>query len=267
MEDLRIAMICMNSRVGAVGHNLDRMLGFIDGAASKDSDIICFPEMSLTGYGMPQSYEHLSGVDSEEFRVLVDKSRDDGIIICFGMAEQGGYITQFVVEDGHISGSYSKTHLGRRESGVFVQGDSLDVIRTSKAVLGIQLCWESHFPDITGTYASKGADIVLMPHASGLSGNRRREIWDRILPARAYDNSVFVASCNMVGDNGVGTVFGGGATIFDPRGTQIASDYSGECILMASLDASIIRDIKNGDGSTMKDMYYLDRRRPEIYYR
>ena len=141
----------------------------------------------------------------------------------------------------------------------------MEPIRTRKAVLGIQTCWESHFPLITMEYAMKGVDLILMPHASGLTGERRRDSWNRILPARAYDNTVFVAACNMTGDNGYGTVFGGGATVFDVRGVNIAEDYSKECILTVDLDPTDMDRIRAPGYVSMRDLYFLDKSRPELF--
>ena len=190
MEDVRLSMVSTNSTLGDIEGNLANMLALCDAASSAGSDIVCFPELCLSGYSMPGSTELVTKTDSPEMGEVVDKSAETGMCICFGFVDEGPRIAQAVVENGRLLGVYHKTHLGEREAPVMVPGDSLDVIRTSKAVLGIQVCWEAHFPEISCTYALKGADILLMPFASGLGGERRRSSWDRILPARAYDNTV-----------------------------------------------------------------------------
>ena len=172
-----------------------------------------------------------------------------------------------MVEDGRILGTYHKTHLGERESEAIVPGDRLDVIRTSKAVIGLQVCWEIHFPEIAGTYALKGADMILMPSASGLGGERRRSAWDRVIPARAYDNTVYAAVCNQFGDNGRGVSFGGGAAVYDVRGRKMAEDFSGECMLTVDLDPEPLERIRAEGYESMRDVCFLDKRRPEIYFR
>ncbi len=265
MEDLRIDAVCMRSDVRDVEGNLESILSRIDASSRSGADLVLFPEMSLTGYSMASDVRLLSP-DSPEVRAVVEAT-ESGPCVCFGFADEGRRIVQAVAEKGRIVGMYCKTHLGAMEAERMVQGESLDVIRTSKAVVGIQMCWESHFPEITGTYALKGADLVLMPHASGLSGGRRSGIWRRILPARAYDNSVFVACCNACGPNGAGTSFGGGGMILDPKGTILVEDESGgEAVLTADLESGILRRIREGDGyRTMRDVHYLSKRRPELY--
>ncbi len=267
MEDLRIAAVCMRSDIGDVNGNLESMLGRIDALSRSGADMVLFPEMCLTGYSMSSETRRLS-FSSPEVRAVAE-STESGPCVCFGFADEDRRIVQAVAEDGRIVGAYRKTHLGAMEAERMVPGDSLDVIRTSKAVVGIQMCWESHFPEITCSYALQGADLVLMPHASGLAGARRSDVWNRILPARAYDNSVFVACCNACGPNGAGTSFGGGAMILDPKGKVLAEDASGgECEMMADLESEKLRTIREGDGyRTMKDVHYLSKRRPELYRR
>ncbi len=267
MEKVRISMVCMNSRLGDIGDNTAAILGYARKAKDAGSDIVCFPEMSLTGYSMPRSFDYAVPSDSPEVGRIVEASRDLDMCIVFGFAETGRHIAQAVAEKGELLGIYRKTHLGQNEKEHAVPGSELPVFRTSKAVIGIQLCLESHFPEVSGTYAYKGADVILMPHASGLNAERRRATWNKILPARAYDNTVFVASCNQVGDNGIGTVFTGGAMVLDVRGDLICEDFSGECMLTADLDGSQQHELRTNGNRSMRSLYFLSRRRPEIYFR
>ncbi len=267
MDDLRLTMVSMNSVLGDVDGNLSKMLALCDEASARESDIICFPELCIPGYSMPESSGLVMSTDGPEVGAVVDKSVETGMCICFGYVDEGPRIAQTVVEDGRILGTYHKTHLGERESEAIVPGDRLDVIRTSKAVIGLQVCWEIHFPEIAGTYALKGADLILMPSASGLGGERRRSAWDRVIPARAYDNTVYAAVCNQFGDNGRGVSFGGGAAVYDVRGRKMAEDFSGECMLTVDLDPEPLERIRAEGYESMRDVCFLDKRRPEIYFR
>lgn len=263
MMSMRVCMVPMRSTVGDIDGNVGRILGYCDTAQDGGADLVCFPEMSVTGYSMPRSRDFLLSERDDPIRRIVERSAS-GLSICFGYADAGGRIAQSVAEDGEIAGTYRKTHLGEREQGVMVPGEELPVLPLKRAIVGISICWEAHFPEICGTYALKGADLVLMPTASGLGGERRQSSWGRVLPARAYDNTVFVAACNACGDNGLGTVLGGGACAYDVRGMELGHTL-GDGILFADLDPGQMDRIRGGASTTMRDVYFLDKRRPELY--
>jgi predicted amidohydrolase len=265
MESMKVTSVCIQSVVGDIKGNKSRIIESIESSSAEESDIILFPELSLTGYSMPSSRGYPLSIDSPDVGEIVDSACDNSCIVSFGMVDDAQHISQVITENGRIVGTYDKTHLGDRESKVMRPGDSLDVIHTSKCNLGVQICWESHFPDITRTYAMRGADIILMPHASPLSGQRRKAVWDRIVPARCNDNVVFAMLCNSSGGNGCGSVFGGGASIVDPRGNIIGEDYSPEGSVTVEIDPEEMEMIRSENGRSMRDTYFLNRRRPELY--
>ncbi len=267
MDKVRLSMVCMRSPVGDLRGNTDAVLRYLAEAAGDGADIACFPESCLTGYSMPRALNHRIPEDSPYVQEVVDATASSGICACFGFLDGGNHIAQAVAEDGKLLGIYRKTHLGFREKPCIVPGDEIPVFRTRKAVVGVQLCLESHFPEITGTLACKGADIVLMPHASGLNPERRKSTWNKVMPARAYDNTVFVAACNQAGDNGNDVAFTGGSCIYDPRGDLVTERYAGEGILTADLDGSEQERLRDEGNTDMRSLYFLNRRRPEIYFR
>ena len=58
---------------------------------------------------------------------------------------------------------------------------------------GLELCYESHFPEISTVLCLKGAEILFMPHASPRGEpDEKMKSWLRHLPSRAFDNGVFV---------------------------------------------------------------------------
>lgn len=264
MKDLRLSMAQMGSVAGDMEGNLSGILDICRLAASKGTDILCLPELCLSGYAMPYSSEISIPDGHPAVQSIADVSSETGMCICFGYVGEGPCIRQAVAENGRIVGCYDKTHLGERERAMR-PGGTIDVIRTSRAVIGIQICWESHFPEISTTLALQGADIILMPFASGLGGDRRRSSWLRYLPARAYDNTVYVGACNAYGPNGFGTEFGGGAMIFDPRGETMCEDFGETGIITADLSAEPLERIRRKGYESMKDLCFLDKRRPELY--
>lgn len=265
MKNLKLAMVQMRSVVGSIDENFENMKKFIDTAVKKKANIICFPEASLTGYSTSYTESDTLPLDCSYINELKNISLAENITIVFGFMERSAlsiYMTQAVVCPGEIM-LYRKTHLGSREEGRFTRGNEIPVIASDKVVLGVHLCWESHIPDISTVLRNKGAELILVPHASNLSGSKRKEAWMKYLVARAYDNSVYVAACNSLGDNGRGSVFGGGILVLDRKGNILCEDFEGkESIVFVDLKAYSHTD---NEGSRMSDVRYFKRRRPELY--
>lgn len=266
MEPLRITMVPLHSRIGDIEGNLAKMLSRCDEAEGNGADLVCFPELSLTGYAMPSSRDLAMSEDHPALASISERTEGSELSICFGYVDAEGHIVQAVASKGRIIGRYRKTHLGEREQGVMTPGDSFPIIDIGKAKVGISICWEAHFPEIAGTYALEGADMILMPFASGLGGERRQSSWDRFLPARAYDNTVFVAAVNAFGDTGAGTMMGGGAAAYNVRGERIGHTYGSQA-LTVDLDPEQMDRIRAGHYESMKDVYFIDKRRPGLYGR
>ena len=69
----------------------------------------------------------------------------------------------------------------------------------------------------------------------------------------------------MTGDNGEGTVFGGGSCIIDERGNILAEDYSGECVVSADLDPKNMDRVRSSGYETMRDLCFIDKVRWELF--
>ena len=262
MKDIRLTLVQMRSIVGDAEGNYQRISKFVKD--NPDSDIICFPEMSLSGYTTKDPSRFALSPDDPSIVKIHELSEETGIALVFGYLEKNGdrpFMRQEIADGGDVK-FYRKTHLGQAESTVFTPGDSLPVFDIKGIRIGIQLCIESHIQDVCSTFRSKGAELILTPFANGNSGEKRRTVWYSYLPARASDNGMFVTACSAVGDNGLGTIFGGGMIAIDPKG-NIIDEYYGtdECSITIDIGGKLPRD----GPDTMSNISYYDRRRPELY--
>ncbi len=257
----------MQSSVGDTDGNLKKMMTFIEQATEEKTDIICFPEMSLTGYSSEYDPEDILSDDDPRITLIKSISSTKNIDIIFGFMEKNDanmpYLTQLTVCPDGTSMKYRKTHLGTREDGHFTEGDSIAVLETEKTVIGIALCWEAHVPDIFTVLRKNGAELILIPHASNLGGIRRKETWLRYLPARAWDNDVYIAACNAIGNNGRGSKFGGGSIILNRKGITVFENFNE----IESMDIVELDGFDHDDGlpSNMRNIKFFQRRRPELY--
>ena len=230
-----------------------------------DSDIICFPEMSLSGYTTNNPLDYSLRPEDECVARMHRLAKDTGVAIVFGYLEKdpdGLFMRQEIADGSDQPKYYRKTHLGKRESEVFDEGDAIAVFDVKGIRLGIQLCIESHIQEVCSTLRGKGAELVLTPFANGNSGDKRRSVWYSYLPARASDNGMYVACCSAIGDNGMGAVFGGGIIVLGPKGETISEYYgTDEHTITVDIGGKLPRD----GPENMANISYYDRRRPELY--
>lgn len=282
MKGFVVAAVQMESAMGDVPANAAKICSWIEVAARERAQLVFFPECCLTGYSTTHA-------DKVAVPVALDEAMDLERLACeLGVAVGYGYIERRTPEvaaicpgeDGCAASSgkpcityvvagrdgrlvYRKTHLGSRELQAFEAGNELPVARIEGVSIGVELCWEAHIPDITATLRAKGAELVLVPHAVGIDVARRMELWGRYLPARAYDNGLFVVACNALQHDEEGVVTGGGMMAFGPDGTSCAAvESSEEGMLFVSIGGMLPRE--NVDGG-MRGASYFDRRRPELY--
>jgi len=262
-QDLRVAAAMMQAVVGDTPGNLARAGRLVEEAAGQGAGLVLLPEACLTGYTVRRPVEPLAepvpGPLTEEIVALAKWHR---LYVLAGLVETGPYLTHVLAGPEGFLGAYRKTHLSPLEKTRFRAGDRLGLFAAGRVRIGLALCYEAHFPEIGTALALAGADILCLPHASPHDGSEEMRIrWGKYLPARAYDNGLFVAACNQAGPNGDGLIFGGAAVILDPRGEVLAQAASDR-------DGLIVADLKAADQARVRQSpmgFFLPRRRPELY--
>lgn len=269
MQDTRIAVVVSNARVGRTAENLSKISRWVKKAAAEGAAIVCFPEMQISGYHIDAQIKAFAQpVPGPASRYLEDLAHQHEITILAGLAEQGSgesiYATQLVVQPEGLAGRYRKLHLGPPEKAVYTAGNGIPMFSAKDFRFGIQLCYDSHFPELATAMALKGADAIFIPHASpGDRPDHKLSSWMRHLPARAFDNSLFIIACNQTGENGCGLSFPGAGLVIGPSGGVLDS-YTGkeEFLMIVDLKADDLNAVRNH-----RMRYFLPNRRPELYQR
>lgn len=267
MKDIRIAAVVSNSRVGETTKNLERMEKWINKAAEKKASIVCFPEMGISGYHIHQDIKQVAEtIPGPSTDYIFHLSRKVNITILAGLAETDPngiiFVSHVVINPDGIAGVYRKTHPGPTEKDFVASGNNIPLFKAAGITFGIQLCYDAHFPELSTVMALNGADAVFIPHASPRTlPDQKFQSWMRHLPARAYDNGLFIIACNQCGKNGKGLNFPGVGIVIGPSGEVIQS-YAGddEHMIIADLKSDSLNDVRNH-----KMKYFLPNRRPEIY--
>jgi N-carbamoylputrescine amidase len=269
MQNLRIAAAMLHTPVGRLEDNLAAVVAWTRRAGQAGARLICFPEMTLTGYSSRGS---LAGYgmssDGPVGKTLQQLAEREAMTLLVGTAEPapGGrvYAAHWAVQPGAPIAVYRKIHIAPPEAQALAAGDRVPVFGDEALRFGIQLCYDAHFPELSAHMACRGADVIFFPHASprGTPSEKHRS-WMRHLTARAFDNGVFVVACNQAGENGEGLHFPAIAVVIGPSGDLLAQDVSGEeGLLLADLEASLLDHVRS---HPMR--HFLPNRRPGLYRR
>jgi N-carbamoylputrescine amidase len=266
-KDIRIAAVVCRCPVGQVKRNLERTRYWTQRAGKKGATLVCFPELNLTGYSNREEIvEHAISVNGPEIKGLVCLAVDQDIALLVGFAEKDGsgriYASHMVITPQGRIGVYRKLHLAPPETDHFRPGEALPVFHWAGIRFGIQLCYDAHFPELSTRMAETDADVIFMPHASPRAqAADKHQSWMRHLPARAFDNGLFVVACNQTGDNENGLVFPGNAVVLSPSGEIMQTRLTGNPgMIIADLAASQVHHVRSH-----RMRYFFPNRRPDLY--
>ena len=232
MQSIRIAAAMLQSPVGRLDDNLSAAAALTCQARQAGARLICFPEMTLTGYSTRGSLADVAvPSDGPVAGVLQQLAEQEAMTILVGTAESARdgrvYAAHWVVRPGKPIAAYRKIHIAPPETRVLASGGRVPVFADGAIRFGIQLCYDAHFPELSAHMAARGADVIFFPHASPRgTPTEKRQSWMRHLTARAFDNGVFVVACNQAGENGEGLVFPATAVVIGPSGDLLAEGSS-----------------------------------------
>ncbi len=267
MKSIRLALVLQNSIPGNTDKNLESCLEFVKKAALNHASIITFPEMNITGYLSEKKIIPLAEtIPGKITDTLCCEAKDKSITILAGMAEKdingNIFASHFAaLPDGSVF-VYRKIHIAPPEKAIFSKGDKIEICKTHNIKFGIQLCYDAHFPELSTSMAVQGADLIFIPHASPRGTPEEKfESWMRHLRARAFDNGLFIAACNQVGENRKGLFFPGVAVVIGPDG-NIIEKYTAttEKLVLADIEQSMLNKIRNH-----KMRYFLPNRRDDLF--
>ena len=215
-------------------------------AAERGAQIVCTPEMFLTGYPNPSTdqdwnefvrkiHETAEPLDGEYARKFAALAGELGVYIVAGVCEsRNGELFNsafFFGADGQHIGTYSKVHVCRfsKMENLCTDGDDWYVwpveVAGRNVRVGIMICYDREHPESARVLMLKGAQVILVPNACGIEEKRLGQ-----LQARAFENAVTVAMANHSKPHN------GHSVVFDHEGNQIAVAGDDEAVLIADID-------------------------------
>ena len=229
-------------------------------AAAAGARLLVTPEAFTSGYAVPGLGELAQPAAGQWAQEVAAIAADSGLAILYGYPERAdGHVSnsaQLIDRDGRVLANYRKSHLyGELDRSAFEPGDGdFTVVELDGVNVGILICYDVEFPETVRALALAGADLVVVPTAL----MRPYEVVARtVVPARAYENPVYVAYANRSGNEGE-LAYCGESCVVGPDGVDLARAGSGDELLLAEIDPARL-------ASSRADNTHLDDRRPQLY--
>jgi NAD+ synthase (glutamine-hydrolysing) len=247
---LRIALGQINTTVGDLEGNIDRMVATAAEASAAGADLICFPELAVTGYP-PEDLVLRPQFVRDNLAALEDLARRSaaGCAVLAGFVDRtdaGLHNAAGLLKNGSVVARYHKVRLPNYgvfdEQRYFIPGTAECPVRVASSALGLSVCedaWKPGFP--FDRYARDGVSIIPNINASPYQRNKSIERLE-ICRQRARETGAWIVYVNSVGGQDE-LVFDGGSMIVSPDGELVwhAAMFE-EDLLVVDVDAPLAAD-------------------------
>lgn len=218
----------------------------------KESDVLIFPEMTLTGFTM-NSADFAEPARGESFRFFAGLAKKYNCHILAGIIElyKDKYFNTLVHinRQGKLLKKYRKIHpfSYSTEDKHYSRGEKTVTTEIEDFKTGLSICYDLRFPELYRRYAKDKAELIVNIANWPVT---RIEHWKTLLRARAIENQCYVAGVNRVG-NDLKLRYNGFCTVIDPMGNEIVTGYDEEKLLMAEISKDKVIEIR-------KELPFLD---------
>ena len=229
---LKITAIAVNQSPLDWTGNLQRLLDGLAQAKAEGTDVLCFPELAISGYGCEDLFLRKEVQDKcwESLRTLAEAGK--GLLFAVGLPLQykgNLYNTLSIVDSGQIMGFYAKQCLARK--GVYYEprwfdawpAERIDTFERENvhcpigeitypyhgARIGFEICedmWQKSRP--ATRYANQNATIILSAHASHFALGKH-VIRDQIVRESTLNNDCLFVYTNLLGNDSGRLIYGG----------------------------------------------------------
>ncbi|MBU1007274.1 MAG: NAD+ synthase [Candidatus Omnitrophica bacterium] len=256
MKNIRVAIAQINTIVGDLSGNTEKIVSRIKQAIEKQADLVVFPELSITGYP-PEDLLLKPHFIEENLKYLdIIKAATKGIIAIVGFADSHHgaiYNSAAVLCDRKIAWAYHKINLPNYgvfdEKRYFKAGEGNVLLKTKDFSFCVNICEDMWVPDDAETQRIlPQAQILVNISASPYHVNKIKERQD-ISARKSKKFQVPIVYCNLIGGQDE-LVFDGRSFVFDGSGKIIAQAKAFEEDLLI-VDVPIAEKNKNEQASTI----------------
>lgn len=247
----------------------------ISNAIDKQAQIVVLPELCTSGYVFHDAAELRAAAitaGGAQLQTWADEAARNGALVIGGFCELAPdgriFNSSALVDSTGVLAVYRKLHLWDQEQRWFTPGERpAPVIDTRHGRIGLGICYDIEFPELTRGLALARADLIALPANWPRHPDHDPPILHTLAASTAYLSRVFVAVCDRAGSER-GLDFQGGSAIAAPDGSllataaaaQTAAETAAVETLIADVDLATARDKRNGPSNDA----FADRR-PDHY--
>ena len=263
--------LCQMDVVDHKEKNVAKALKMLDKAAIGGADVAVLPEMFNCPYDNSKFSEYAESIpDGQTVKAISQKAGELGIYIVAGsIPEREGtslYNTSLVFDrQGKNIGRHRKMHLFDIdikdkirfvESEVLSYGKEITVVDTEFCKIGIAICYDVRFPELSRLMALEGAEVIIIPGAFNMVTGPAH--WELLIRTRALDNQVYVAAASPARSLTASYTAYGNSMVASPWGSVIQRASEKEEIVFADIDAHELDRIR-------RELPLLKHRRVDLY--
>ncbi len=248
-------------------NNLKKILRYISQAARRDAKLCAFPEFMMCYTPSSQSATDLADtsekINGEFVSSISEEAKKNSIQVIGTLYEKSPkpnrvYDTSFLIgKNGKVITTYRKIHLydalGFKESSKLYPGSKIvKPVKTSAGKMGMMICYDLRFPEMSRILASSGSEILVVPSA-WVKGKMKEEHWITINKTRAIENGCYVISPDQVGN-----IYCGRSLVVDPYGKILLDMKKKEGIGIVDISLDEVKQVR-------QKLPLLQNRRTDIY--
>lgn len=274
MEKIKIAAIQM-STVEDKMENVRTVKTYLEKIKDENPDFVILPEMFCCPYQTENFPIYAEKEGGPVWQQLSGYAKQYGIYLIGGSmpekdAEGNVYNTSYIFDrEGKQIGKHRKVHLfdidvkgGQtfKESDTLIAGDSDTVFDTEFGKIGVMLCFDIRFPELSRMMVNDGAKVIFVPAAFNMTTGPAH--WELSFRTRALDNQIYMVGCAPARDVSAGYISWGHSIVTDPWGRVIDMLDEKKGILLAELDMDYEEQVREELPllkSRRKDMYKLEK--------
>ena len=265
MRNLRVALAQMNTIVGGLEENADRMIESIQRAEAVGADIVAFPELAVTGYppeDLVLKPEFIRD-NLHELERIAGAVGDITAVVGFVDTDGGDiYNAAAIIQQGTVVGRHRKFYLPNYsvfdEQRYFRAGREWAVYTVRGVKIGVTICEDIWYPIGPGALqALSGAEVILNINASPYRSGKYDQRY-RMVSTRAADELTYVCYLNAVGGQDE-LIFEGASMVFDQDGTLLQRGaFFEEDFLVVDLDVDAVFNARLHDARRRQSVVSAD---------